>query len=69
MSWLYFFMGVTAAWVFMGLFLLVSDKVKLKEINKTPEDLLVYWENSERLKKQELSLLAEIAEAIEEIDK
>lgn len=66
MNWLYFFIGTTSAWVFMGIFIAVWSVVdpKRSESNKMNQRLLGYWEESERLKNLEIEELRDIANAV-----
>jgi len=66
MNWLYFFGGVTSAWVFMGVFITIWSLIdpKRKQQSEMNQRLIDYWEESERLKNLELEELRDIANAI-----
>ena len=63
MNWLSFFMGVTAAWVFMGLTLFLFDRFR-KPKNDAEEKLLAYWERSEAIGWEKVRVLLLIANAL-----
>ena len=72
MNWLYFFMGCTAAWVFMGLVLFGADvlrKVFIKEPAKEPlhDELVNFWDFSNRTAKERNALLEQINISLRDI--
>jgi len=66
MEWLFFFAGVTAAWVFMGVFITIWSLIdpKRKQQSEMNQRLMDYWDESERLKEREIEQLRNIAESI-----
>ena len=68
MNWLYFFMGVTAAWVFMGLILFGSDILRNvfrlpKKTNDT-DRLLEYWDTSTQNQQLQIEAIRYLESAV-----
>jgi hypothetical protein len=57
-------MGTTAAWVFMGIFILVLDLVRDRKINPVDVGLLKFWEKAIEQKEAELTILKNIDSAL-----
>jgi hypothetical protein len=57
-------MGTTAAWVFMGIFILVLDLVRDRKINPVDVGLLKFWEKAIEQKEAELTILENIDDAL-----
>ena len=68
MNWLYFFMGVTAAWVFMGVGIFVFDLVaKPRKNNRIEDELLKFWESSNLIGQEKVIRLDNIIESLRDI--
>lgn len=72
MNWLYFFMGCTAAWVFMGLVLFAADfirKVFIKKPAKEPfqDELMAYWTSANATASDRNILLQQINDSLRDI--
>jgi len=63
MNWLSFLLGVTASWVFMGIFLLLLDVFR-KPTHTSEDKLLDYWAKSEVIGLEKVRVLTLIAEAL-----
>lgn len=72
MNWLYFFMGCTAAWVFMGLVLFGADilrKIFIKTPAKEPlqDELMNHWNIANDAANDRNRLLAQIDDSLRDI--
>ena len=70
MNWLYFFMGVTAAWTFMGVGIFLFDLVSKPRKNTESEfqtELLRFWANADRMGQEKIIKLSQINESLRDI--
>ena len=72
MNWLSFFMGCTAAWVFMGIVLFAADiirKIFIGKPMKEPfqDELVAYWNNANETASCRNSLLTQINDSLRDI--
>lgn len=67
MNWLSFFMGVTAAWVFMGIFIFLFDMHKKPKLNEVERQLLEFWAESNRIGNEKIECLKTIANRIAKV--
>ena len=66
MNWLYFFIGVTAAWVFMGIFIFLLDLIRKPQNNQqeVEEQLIKFWDCANKTAAERNRILEDILTVI-----
>ena len=71
MNWLSYFIGITSAWVFMGVFIFLLDFVRDRRprpFNEVEERLVHFWTASNLIGEQKLEILRDLVTVLQKKD-